>query len=300
MELSVIIAARNEEFLAKTVENVIENSGNETEVIAVCDGYLTPIMEHDRVRMLHFPIAIGQRAAVNAGVNLSSAKYMMKLDAHCAVDKDFDVKLMADCQPNWTVIPRMANLHAYDWKCDKCGKTQYQGKTFSCCGDVKKDMKWVPKRGSKSDFMRFDSKMKFQYWSAYKNRPEAQADICDLLCAIGACWFMERERYLELGGLDENHGGWGQVGVEIACKAWLSGGKQVINKKTWFSHMFRTGNFKGTGHNGTSFPYPLPGSDVQKAEQYSRDLWLGDNWPLAKYPLSWLLDRFKPVPDWSE
>ena len=300
MSLSVIIASRNEEFLAQTVKNVIENSSDCTEVVAVCDGYkpYPTVAEHSRVRLIYLDKAVGQRAAVNIGVKSSASKYMMKLDAHCSVDKDFDVKLMADCEPEWTVVPRMYNLYAYDWKCYKCGKLQYQGRSFKCCGEVQKRIKWQPKKRAVSDFMKFDKDMQFGYWSSYKKRPESNYDICEQLCAIGACWFMERERYLELGGLDERHGGWGQVGVEMACKAWLSGGKQVVNKKTWFAHLFRTGNFNGTGHNGSSFPYPLSGKEVAKAKKYSRDLWLNDKWEKAVYPLSWLVNRFAPVPDW--
>lgn len=301
MELSVIIAARNEELFSQTVKNVIENSNDCTEVIAVADGYkpYPKIEDHDRVRVIYLDNSIGQRAAVNLGVKESDSKYVMKLDAHCAVDKDFDLKLIKNCEPDWTVVPRMYNLHAYDWKCYGCGKKQYQGKPFTCCGPVKKKMVWKPKRKARSDFMLFDSNMQFGYWSSFKNRPEAQHDICDQLCAVGACWFMERERYLDLNILDEGHGGWGQVGVEVACKSWLSGGKQVVNKNTWFAHMFRTGNFEGTGHNGTTFPYPLSGVEVQKARQYSRNLWLNNTWDKAKYPLSWLIDRFKPVPGWE-
>jgi len=298
--LSVIIPTRNEEFLSKTIKNVIENSNDQTEVIAICDGYkpYPRIEEHPRVRAVYLDNAIGQRAAVNLGVKKSSAKYMMKLDAHCAVDKDFDIKLMENCQPDWTVVPRMYNLYAYDWKCYGCGKKEYQGRKFECCGDVKKKLVWKKKRRTISDFMRFDSFLHFGYWSEYGKRPEAKQDICEQMSAIGACWFMERDRYLELEGLDEGHGGWGQVGVEIACKSWLSGGKQIVNKKTWFAHLFRTGNFKGTGHNGGTFPYPLENKDVEKARKYSRNLWLNNKWHKQKYKLKWLIEKFNPIPGW--
>jgi len=299
VELSVIIAARNEEFLAQTIDNVIDNS-SETEVIAIADGYkpCPPVKDNSRARVIYLDQAIGQRAAVNLGVSQSRAKYIMKLDAHCAVDKDFDLKLMENCKPDWTVVPRMFNLYAYDWKCYGCGKKQYQGRKFECCGPVKKKIVWKPKNRTASDFMRFDAQLHFGYWSEYSKRPEAQDDIADQMSAVGACWFMERERYLEIEGLDEGHGGWGQVGVEIACKSWLSGGRQVVNKNTWFAHLFRTGNFKGTGHNGGTFPYPLRNEDVEKARKYSRDLWLNNKWPKAIHKLDWLVDRFSPVPGW--
>jgi hypothetical protein len=105
---------------------------------------------------------------------------------------------------------------------------------------------------------------------------------------------MYRKRYWELDGLDEGHGSWGQVGTEMSCKTWLSGGRLVVNKKTWFAHMFRTqgGDF--------GFPYSIRGRDVEKARKHSRSLWLDNKWPKAKYPLSWLIQRFWPVPTWEK
>jgi hypothetical protein len=47
------------------------------------------------------------------------------------VDKDFDLKLLAPYQsgelaPDVTTIPRMFNLHAFNWVCNTCGKAFYQ------------------------------------------------------------------------------------------------------------------------------------------------------------------------------
>jgi len=99
-------------------------------------------------------------------------------------------------------------------------------------------------------------------------------------------------RFYDLEGMDEKHGSWGQFGTEIACKSWLSGGKMVVNKKTWYSHLFRT-------QNGFGFPYVLSGNAQERAREYSRWLWLGDNWNLAKLPLKWLIKKFAPVPGWE-
>jgi glycosyltransferase involved in cell wall biosynthesis len=121
MDLSVLIPARNEQFLARTIEDVLHNARADTEVIAVCDGnWPDPGVGQDpRVNLIYHHEPIGQRAATNEAARLSRARFVMKLDAHCAVGKGFDVKLMADCEPDWTVIPRMYNLHVFDWKCEK-------------------------------------------------------------------------------------------------------------------------------------------------------------------------------------
>lgn len=288
-------------FLGQTIDNVLKNMRGDTEIIAILDGAWPehPIPDHPRVRLVYHPASIGQRAATNEGARLSQAKYIMKLDAHCAVDEGFDVKLMADCEYDWTVIPRMYNLHAFDWLCADCGWRRYQSPTpekCETCGstNVARDIVWQPRWSRKTDFARFDKTMHFQYWGSFKDHPNAQGDIADTMTSVGACFFMHRQRFWDLGGLDEAHGSWGQFGVEVACKAWLSGGRHVVNKKTWFSHMFRTqgGDF--------GFPYPLSGRQVDNARKYSRDLWMNNKWPLAKHDLNWLLQRFYPVPDWHD
>ncbi len=86
--LSIIIIGRNEEFMGKTIEDVLEHTSEQTEVIAVLDGFLPdPVFKYNsRITIIYNPVSVGQRAAVNQGVRLSNSKYVMKLDAHCAVD----------------------------------------------------------------------------------------------------------------------------------------------------------------------------------------------------------------------
>jgi glycosyltransferase involved in cell wall biosynthesis len=307
-DLSVIIPARNEVFLAKTVENVLENMRGDTEVIAICDAYWPdpPLVDHPRVTVIHHTESIGQRAATNQGARVSQAKYVMKLDAHCAVDEGFDVKLMEDCQPDWTLIPSLAKLHAFDWQCEKCGNRTYQGSmpdrcAKAACGATagfRQVVVWEPKPKPTYSW-RFDDQMQFQYWRSHHKRPEWRNNpLVETMSCNGPAFFMERERFLDLGGVDEAHGSWGQYGTELACKAWLSGGKMVTTRNTWFAHLFRTGNFRVNGES--AFPYPMTDEQQERAKRYSRNLWLNDNWDKATRPLSWLVERFAPVPGWEK
>ena len=298
--LSVIIPSRNEMFLAKTVENILENIEGKTEIIVVYDGAWPdpPVKDHERVKTIYHSESIGQRQAVNEAARLSDAKYIMKCDAHCSFDKGFDVKLMADCEYDWTVVPRMYNLHAFDWECGGCGDRIYQGPTpqkCSKCGsknNFKRVILWHAKPNPETDHMRFDKELRFKYWREFKERPEAQGDLAPTMSLLGACWLMHRRRYWELGGMDEGHGSWGQMGTEIAAKSWLSGGALMVNKKTWFAHMFRT--------SGGDFSFPYPNSGTKKARRHSQDLWLNDKWPKAIHRLEWLIEKFKPIPGWHE
>jgi glycosyltransferase involved in cell wall biosynthesis len=306
-DLTIIIPARNEVFLQRTIEDILVNIEADTEVIAICDGYWPEpaISDHPRVTVVHHTESIGQRAATNEGARISQAKFIMKADAHCAFGKGFDRILMEDCQYDWTMIPTMWNLHAFDWKCTSCGNQTYQGVKPTECGKCKgKDFDmviiWKP-RGNKVTYSwRFDKEMHFQYWKKHRKRPECQGDLIETMSCIGACFLIHRDRFWDLDGMDEGHGSWGQFGTELACKTWLSGGKMITSKKTWFGHMFRTGNFKGAFGRGDSFPYEISGNAQERAKIYSRDLWLNDKWPKAKRTLSWFVDHFKPVPGWHD
>ena len=310
-DLSVIITARNEEFLSRTVEGVLKAKRGKTEIIVILDGSWAdpPIEDHPDVTIIYHKESVGQRQAINEAIKLSRAKYIMKLDAHCIMDEGFDVKLMADCEYDWTVVPRLYNLHAFNWRCKKCGNTWYQGPipTFCCSDDQGKKkndkcdskkfrrvMIWKPRWHKQSDHMRFDNDLKFGYWGSFKNRKEGQGDISDTMSLLGACFFMHRQRYWDLGGSEESWGSWGQQGTEIACKTWLSGGRLVVNKKTWYAHMFRTqgGSF--------GFPYPQSGNQVARARQKSKEMFRDGKWDKAIHPLSWLLEKFWPIPGWSQ
>ncbi len=296
MDLSILIPARNEMFVGRTVRNILRNIKGDTEVIVVLDGVPAdpPLPASPRVLEILLNKPIGQRAATNLGARLSDAKYIMKCDAHCAFGPGFDVIMMDDMQDDWTMVPMMYNLHAFDWVCGECGFSRYQGPSGPCekCGGATaKEMHWKAKPSPETTAMRFGQDLKFQYWSGYKKRQAG--DLVDTMSLLGACWMLTREKYWELNICDEGHGGWGQQGTEVACKTWLSGGRLVCTKKTWFAHMFRTqgGDF--------GFPYKLYAKDVNIARAHSKDLFIDGKWEGAKHPLSWLIEKFAPVPDWE-
>jgi len=307
--VSVIIPARNEEFLEKTIRNVLDKARGDIEVIVVLDGYKPdPRIEltDDRVRFEHFEKSIGQRQAINHAARVAKGKYIMKLDAHCAVDKGFDVHLVADCEYDWTVVPRMYNLQIAEHTCKKCDKVHASPKPQECeCGSTDfsdKDV-WKPKRHKRTDYMyisspdRKDKPFRAQYYESetkdnLRRNSKSDKQVDDIMCCMGPCFFMHKDRFWELGGCDEGHGGWGQQGIEVALKAWLSGGSLKVNKNTWFAHWFRTGGTDG-------FPWPASGRAHQKARDYSQNIWLKGKWPQAKRDLQWVVDKFNP-PGWKK
>lgn len=296
MRLSVLIPARNELFLSRTVQDLLDNIEGDTEILVGLDGEWPeiPLPVDARLSVLYLPEAIGQRAVTNRLAKLSGAKYVMKVDAHCAFDKGFDVKLMNDMQDDWTMAPQMRNLHAFNWVCPR-GHSRYQGPSGPCdnCGqETSREMVWQPRANTRNSSYRFDKTLKFQYWHDYRARQEGQ--LVESLSLQGSCFMLTRDKYFELDICDEQAGSWGHQGTEVALKTWLSGGKVIIDRNTWYAHMFRTqgGDF--------GFPWGARESEFEKAREYIRDIFLNDKWPKAKLTLKELLDKFAPVPEWHE
>ncbi len=306
-ELSILIPANNEMFLARTIQDILENIEADTEIITVLDGsWANPVIPiHPRVNVIYVPVEIGQRAATNLACKLSRAKYIMKVDAHCSFDKGFDRKLIENMQDNWTVAPIMRNLWAFDWKCRRCGWTKYQGPTPKRCGKcndsryIKRDMKWIGKHNPQSTSFCFDSEPHFQYFEDWKHRPQyikdkAELGLTESMSLQGSCFMATREKYWELNLSDESVGSWGNQGLEVACKTWLSGGRVIINHKTWYAHMFRTqgGDF--------SFPYKQHESQVQITKKKVWDFFFNGQFKQQIHPMSWLIEKFAPVPGWTQ
>jgi len=308
-DLSILIPARNEMFVGRTIEDILSNIEADTEVVVVLDGKWAdpPIPQNDRVNVVYVPKSIGQRAATNLAFKLSKGKYVMKVDAHCAFDKGFDRKMIEAFKiagDNVTMVPVMRNLWAFDWKCHYCGWKKYQGPTPKKCEQcgksdkLRRKMIWVGKTNPQSKSYCFDSDPHFQYFNDYTKRPEyakdlAKTGLTETMSLQGSCWMLAREKYVELNISDENFGSWGSQGIEVAVKTWLSGGQVLVNHKTWYAHMFRTqgGDF--------GFPYPISTKDQEKAKEYAKDLFFNNNWDKQIHPLSWLVEKFWPVRGWT-
>jgi hypothetical protein len=307
MELSMLIPANNEEFLSRTIQDILENIEADTEIIAVLDSKWAnpPIPQHPRVNVIYSPETIGQRRATNLAARLAQGKYVFKCDAHCSFDKGFDRKMIEGFKKvgkNVTIVPVMKNLHVYDWKCPKCGYKVYQDVKPVCpgCGTkMKKKMVWKPRRGTNSRSYCFDAEPHFQYHNEYTQRDEykkmlEETGFTESMSLQGSGYMMTREQYLKFAPDREELGSWGNEGLEIACKTWLSGGRVLVNHSTWYSHCFRT---KG---DVFGFPYTQSGRECQRTKQRVKDMIWEGKCPGQIYPVSWLVKKFWPVKGWTE
>lgn len=288
-KVSIIIPARNEVFLQRTIQDILAKAKGDFEIIPVLDGYWVKpeeIVEDKRVVYLHFGEARGMRNAINSAVRIARGEYLLKCDAHVMFDEGFDVKLLegvpsyiekleeSATPDNWIVIPRRKRLDAEKWKIQDVGKPDVDYEALSSPAD---------------------NGVKGNIWTEriLERFGKSQYDIDENLSFQGSCWFMPKSHYENnLKGMSEvGYGTFVREAQEIGLKTWLSGGKIYINKKTWYAHL----------HKGNKYGrmYFLNTREIEAGNKYCDEFWFGNKWNEAKYDLAWLIERFMPVPTWT-
>jgi len=276
-KVSVIIPARNEKYLTKTVDDLHENATGDVEIIAVLDGYWPDpkLSQHTNLVLIHKPKAEGMREAINSAAAIAKGKYLLKCDAHCSFGKGFDEILQADCDDDWVVIPRRYSLDAETWTLanERIRKPPID---YHYLAYPFRDMNDIGMHGE-------------EWWPKIKHKTEPLID--DEMSSQGSCWFMHK-KYFDghLHGLSsEGYGSFYQEFQEIGMKTWLGGGQVKINKKTWYSHLHKNG--KG---------YILGSNQRTQGTLYSFDFWFNDRWTERVHDFEWFINKFWPVPTWPD
>lgn len=299
MKLSVIIPSYNCKHVARTVENTFENATGEIEIIVVLDGYWPDplIKAHPNLIIVHKGINTGMRSSINAGVRLATGEYLLKIDDHCAVSKGFDEELIKGTESNWISIPSRYSLDVAKWETVR-EPIEYEFMTYPYtyldkyrygCGLTSK--KWLGENGINPPDM---GPSEF-YWKEHQRK---DIKIDEIMIFLGACWFMPKQHFFNIGGLDEQmFKTLYQEPQELTFKTYLSGGKVVVNKNCWFAHMFKGKDF---GEDPNIRGYRLDLTAMRETERLGTNYWMNDRWPGASRKMEWLIDHFWPIPGWPD
>lgn len=93
----------------------------------------------------------------------------------------------------------------------------------------------------------------------------------------------------------ESYGPFTQEAQEIGNKAWLSGGRLVVNKKTWYAHLHK--GKRGKNYGFSNAQYDKHQADMERGRLFCIEYWLNTK----DYPrdFAWLVDKFAPVKGWG-
>lgn len=271
----IIIPARNEVYLTKTVHDVFAKAEGEIAVYVVLEGYWpegwdkTADQYPGRLITIHHGQPWGMRACINQAASIAiDCDYLLKCDAHVMFAPGFDLDLQKHCPSRTIVVPRRYRLDAEKWEVIQDGRPPV-------------DYEYLTPPDSNGGGLK---------GKAWYERGRERADVlCDELFLFqGSCWMMPRAYFYELELMDEeNYGTFYKEALELSCKAWLSGGSVRVVKSTSYSHLHK--QKRG---------YSMPSEEERKANEYSRK-WLTNEtgWNKQTLPFSFLLEKFNP-PGW--
>lgn len=279
--LSVVIPNYNSPYCAKTIQGILDNAKGDIEVVVNVEQiWPDPLSDDPRVHYIHGAAPIGMRAGINKAIAMSTGEFVMKCDDHVMFGEGFDEILKADCEDDWVIVPRRYALDVENWKIEEREDNKYP-----------------------VDYYRLDFPLKGKHhdWGIHgvewkerrdtRNSPEF--DIDETMSMQGSCYFMKRNHFDNvLGGLDsEIYGQFSQEAQEIGFKTWLSGGKLMTNKKTWYAHL----------HKGSRYGrfYKMPPGTAE-ASNTSAHYWMQNQWEKQTRDMKWLIDKFWPVPSWPD
>lgn len=280
--VSVVIPSRSDTYLQRTVSDLLEKAEGEVEVIVVYDGrWPDPILKDDpRLVQVHHGVLTdnpGMRASINAGVAIARGEYLLIIDEQCMVDQGYDVKLAADCEDDWVIVPRRKRLDADKWELINDGRP-----------DI--DYMYV-----EYPYAKPLDKTQGLHGAEWK-RPERAGNTLDYTPTMqGSCYFMKKSYWVDLD--DTNYGTFTQEAQEVSNRVWLSGGQVRVNKKTWYAH-FHKGK-SGKGYGFTTDQYKRHTEGMEKGRLYCIEYWLNTKDYLHDW--NWFVTKMFPtMPGWSK
>jgi len=298
-KLSIIVPSYNCKYASKTVDDIFKNATGNIEVVVILDGYCPdpPVEERENLVIIHSETNQGMRHSINTGVSAASGDYILKTDDHCSFSKGFDQALIENSQDHQVSIPSRRSLDVVNWQPIRepveysyaAYPYVYYDKYRYGIGLFSK--KWEGVNGNDPI-----NRGNEQYYWMENHKKHIKID--EIMIFPGACWFMSKNHFYSIGGLDENlFKTLYQEPQEISFKTWLSGGRVVVNKNCWYAHMHKGKDF-GDDPNIRGYRLDLHG--MRETERIGTYYWMNDKYPHATRSMKWLIEKFWPIPGWPE
>lgn len=268
-KVSILIPSRDEQFLTQTIKDLVDRAAGEIEIIAVVDGPTSHEIPQEtaNVRVINLPEPLGMRHGINIAADLSTGKYLMKLDSHCTITPGYDLAFQEQCEDNWVVVARRNELSP-EWQITDTTPVDY----------FYMSSPWTSPQGY----------MRMSRWIS-RDRQNKDIMLDETMAFSGSIWFMSKDHFFNrIKKMDEaRFGQWSGEPEEISCKTWLGGGKVMINKKITYAHMRK---------DKIGRSYHISWGEALKGLTESARYWSSDEWPDRIHNFDWFIDHFWPLP----
>lgn len=271
-KVSVIIPSRNEPYLKPTVEDALRHATGEVEILVALDGWWAPELPDDtRVHYLHWGTAKGLRPSLNALIQMSKGKWLLKVDSHVSLSQGYDEALAKECGEQDVCVPAKRSLDPEAW-------TLYRDPWYYFW------LEWPWQTGE-------DGQPKFvglqdRNYDANYNAPREQLRTDDIVSYQGSAWMLRRSWFDRLlpNGMDHDNLYMSQESQEIGLASWVNGGRVRIIKDVVYGHVH-----KGKSHKRQFKRLKDPWDEAM--------LWSTRYW-LQHPQFEGLIERFGPFPTW--
>lgn len=287
--LSVVIPARQEIYLQETVTELLNKAAGQIEVIVVLDGYWppAPLQPDPRLITVHRR-KLGMRASINNAIAIARGEYIMKIDAHCMVSEGYDETLARECDKDWIVIPRRYSLDDETWSIRghrPIVDYEYLGNPYN-------------------PHLMLEGRRGLHAW-VWDQRTLDRVNILldENMTFQGSCWFTTKEHFTQrIGELDSTgYGTFIGEAQELGLKTWLGGGRVMTNKKAWYAHLWKGVPYRTKYKERYGVGYTrMSNTEYKAGNAFTIDYWMNNRWAGRQHDLEWLIERFWPVPSWSE
>jgi len=206
--ISIIIPARQEPYLDRTIASLYDNAVGEIEVIVVLEGERIDV--DPRAHIIYHPNPLGRRIGMNEAARQAKGEYLFHIDAHCSMSPGWDQKLKESCVGKDVAVSIIAAMDENTW-------------------EIKPRHYYT--------FVSIDRNMKEHWWGKYKQLSYCKT-VEETMALTGCAWLIRKDFYEELGGCDESLGQLCHLGPEWALKVWCNDGRLLLRTDVFCGHVF--------------------------------------------------------------
>jgi hypothetical protein len=301
-DASIVIPAKNEQFLEPTVNGILDNARGNIELIVVCDGYRPDFefRKDPRLKVIYKGGEGSMRGGINMAVAIAQGEYIIKSDGHVLWDEGFDVKLLEDATPDILLMPLRKRLDAVNW-CIQAHDPKRKPDVFLEYLTYPDDHKtgWG------------GSSLSGKIWTE-KILATQDVMLTDTPAAQGSTWCLNRHTFNKLGLLDEAlFSAFWQENQEQTFAITLrhgtreNPGRAMCTRRTFAAHMHKgvkrevpVGDTTMTiGGRG----YTMRESWLRQGRDAVMRFFAGEKvYPDQHSPLSTLISLHHPMPGWDD
>ncbi|AQT67958.1 Glycosyl transferase family 2 [Anaerohalosphaera lusitana] len=261
MLTSVILICNKERHLKRTLANLLETAAGEIEILVYFDGLRQRVIPDKRIRTIFHPQNRGRRVVINEAVIHARGDYIFHIDGHCRMLTDgWDLKMIQAAGLRSTAVASILNLRP-------------------------------DKRHLIRHVMHHPKHLANHFW----DEKTPQNTVEDMMTLTGCAWMHHRNLWQNF---NERYAGWGYMGIEWSLKNWLCGSgpnpillcSDIVCEHIGRRHRGNPARTDWLKHNLS------PGATLRHINKLYRN----NKAPDQQRPLSWLIDKFKPVPGWHE